>query len=225
MADAARRIGSNSHEPRRGQLNYNPHQLRVPAGHHDGGQWTDGKDRQLWKLRTAFASLAPSLPGPRPSIRSKAPGAVDVAAMPWPEKRGLIFGQKDLLEVGGGSAGSAPWLPLFKSLRLFKGKPTSGVLRAPGKADIPFVSGTGGPTYLMPKGSPGFNRVTKTHVEGHTAALMRILEINRGTLYINNPTICKSCTKLLDRMLPPGASLKVVRPDGTSKTFTGRTLR
>jgi hypothetical protein len=34
----------------------------------------------------------------------------------------------------------------------------------------------------MRKGSPGFNRVTKTHVEGQTAASMRILGINRGTL-------------------------------------------
>ena len=208
---------------RRVQLAYNPNQPRVPAGRHDGGQWTDGKDRQLWKLRSVFASLAPSLQGARPPVRPQLPGAVDLAAMPWPERRDLIFGQKDLLEIGGGSGGSAPWLPLFK--QWLKRKPTSGILQVLGKADIPFVSGTGGPTYLMPKGSPGFNRVTKTHVEGHAAALMRTLGINRGTLYINNPKICASCDKLLPRMLAPGTTLKVVRPDGAAKTFTGRTLR
>jgi hypothetical protein len=199
-------------------LHYNPNQPRVPAGHHGGGQWTDGKDRQLWKLQTAFARLVPSLQTSRSLVRPHIPGAVDVAAMSWHDKRDLIFGQRHLLEVGG-SGGSGPWLPLFKR------KPTSGVLQAPGKSDIPFVSGTGGPAYLMPKGSPGFNRVTKTHVEGQAAAYMRHLGINRGTLHINNPKICASCDKLLNRMLGPGATLKVVRPDGTAKTFTGRTLR
>jgi hypothetical protein len=222
MTDAARRPGSNA-RPTGVQLAYNPNQPRVPAGRHDGGQWTDGKDRQLWKLQLAFAKLIHSPQDERPRARSQIPGAVDLAAMPWHERRGLLFGQRDLLEVGGGSAGGAPWLPLFRRmLTPFKGKPTSGVLRIPGRRDIELVSGSGGPTSMMPKGSPGFDRWTLTHAEGQAAALMRHLGINRGTLYINNPVICSKCAQNLPKMLPRGATLDVVLPNGVRIPFIGR---
>jgi hypothetical protein len=56
----------------------NPHdhfdrnQPRVPKGHHGGGQWTDGKERELSKLRLKFAGLltrflSGSRARPRPS--------------------------------------------------------------------------------------------------------------------------------------------------------------
>jgi hypothetical protein len=67
----------------------------------------------------------------------------------------------------------------------------------------------------------GFDGVTRLHVEGHAAALMREQGITEGTLYINNPEICVSCMKLLPEMLPPGAKLRVVLPDGTVKEFRG----
>jgi hypothetical protein len=210
---------------------YDPNQPRVPAGRQDGGQWTDGKDRQLWKLQTAFAKLARSLQDERPRARSQIPGAVDLAAMSWHDRRGVLFGQKELLEVGGGSGrggvvgggGGAPWLPWFRRLTApINGKPTSGVLRIPGRRDIELVSGSGGPTSMMPKGSPGFDRWTLTHAEGQAAALMRHLGINRGTLYINNPVICSNCARNLPKMLPRGATLDVVLPNGVRIPFIGR---
>jgi hypothetical protein len=45
----------------RNRHGYDPNQPRVPKGHHDGGQWTDGKDRQLSKLRLAFNDRDPSV--------------------------------------------------------------------------------------------------------------------------------------------------------------------
>ena len=41
------------------------------------------------------------------------------------------------------------------------------------------------------------------------------------TLVRNFDQICAACTKLLPRMLPPGAKLEVVTPTG-SQTFAGR---
>jgi hypothetical protein len=73
----------------------------------------------------------------------------------------------------------------------------------------------------MQKRSPGFDRVTMTHVEGHAAAMMRHLGIDRATLYINNRTICSSCFDNLPKMLPPGATLKIVLPSGAFVFFTG----
>jgi len=73
---------------------------------------------------------------------------------------------------------------------------------------------------MMPKGSPGFDRVTLTHAEGQAAAMMRHLGIKRATLYINNPKICLSCFENLPKMLPRGATLKIVLPRGNAVTFT-----
>jgi len=64
--------------------------------------------------------------------------------------------------------------------------------------------------------------VTRTHVEGHAAALMHQRGLREATVYINNPEICPSCQKLLPRMLPPGSRLTVVLPDGTRVPFRGR---
>ena len=75
---------------------------------------------------------------------------------------------------------------------------------------------------MIPRGSPGFDLQTLTHVEGQAAALMRHLGINRGTLYINNPAICSKCTAYLHKMLPPGATLDVVLPSGLKTPFTGK---
>jgi hypothetical protein len=73
----------------------------------------------------------------------------------------------------------------------------------------------------MPPESSGFDLITKSHVEGHAAAIMRDQELMQGTLYINNPDICDTCTKLLPKMLPPGATLDVVLPSGKVVKFRG----
>lgn len=79
-----------------------------------------------------------------------------------------------------------------------------------------------GPASTMPKGTPGFDIITRTHVEGHAAAFMQQEAITNGTLYINNPTVCESCTRLLPRMLDEGSRLNVVLPDGSVILFAGR---
>jgi hypothetical protein len=173
---------------------YNPNQPRVSAGNPDGGRWTDGEGRSG-----------------SPKVR--------LAAMSWDERRRAIFGQGDLFSGArgeGGAGGTAPSLPSFRT-----GGPTAGVLQGPGKADIPLVSGTGGPASKMPGGASGFNLVTRSHVEGQAVAIMRESGMNRGVLYINNPEICSSCSRLLPRMLPSGTTLDVILPSGKINRFIG----
>ena len=50
---------------------------------------------------------------------------------------------------------------------------------------------------------------------------MRQQGLKDGTLYINNPNICESCMRLLPAMLPPGATLNVVLPNGGTIRFEG----
>jgi hypothetical protein len=100
------------------------------------------------------------------------------------------------------------------------GQPTSGIFKGGGYT-IELRSGVDGPAASIPRGSSGFDGYTKTHVEGHAAALMRQQGITEGTLSINNPKICDSCMDSLPKMLPPGATLSVVLPDNTVLQFTG----
>jgi hypothetical protein len=90
--------------------------------------------------------------------------------------------------------------------------------------DIPLVSGRSGPAETLPSGTQGMNMVTKTHVEGHAAALMRTYQIMQADLYINNPPCSNgptSCDALLPSMLPTGAKLIIHSPDGV-KVYIGK---
>jgi hypothetical protein len=108
-----------------------------------------------------------------------------------------------------------PKLPPYQ-----QGAKTEGVIRTP-SGDVPLRSGRAGPATSLPKGSPGFNAITSTHVEGHAAAHMRQNGLQEATIYINNPRICLPCRQNLAHMLPPDARLTVVLPDGSSETFIG----
>lgn len=99
---------------------------------------------------------------------------------------------------------------------------TLGVLRTPA-GDFDLASGWNGYGGLMTEGAPGFNIVTRTHVEGQAAALMQRQGINEGILYMNNPEMCRSCVRFLPRMLQPGRSLQIVFPDGSSTWIQGST--
>ena len=112
----------------------------------------------------------------------------------------------------------APKIP--KLTPFTKGGKTRGILRTP-KGDVDLVSGVKGPAQSVPRGSRGFDMLTRTHVEGHAAAYMNQHGITEATVYINNPTICPNCANNLPRMLNPGTRLNVVLPDGTSIPFIG----
>ncbi len=99
--------------------------------------------------------------------------------------------------------------------------PTSGVLCNNGN-QFQLLSGRSGPAQNVPRGTPGFDAYTRTHVEGHAVALMREKGMDQATLYINNPVICPNCSRNLPTMLPPGGSLTVILPDGTPVMFTGK---
>jgi hypothetical protein len=108
-----------------------------------------------------------------------------------------------------------PLLPKFQP-----GDKTVGVLRT-SIGDVPLSSGWAGPSSAIPRGSPGFDIVSKSHVEGHAAALMRQEGIKEATLFINNAP-CRSCVPNLPRMLPSGATLNVVLPDGSIARYVGK---
>jgi hypothetical protein len=85
--------------------------------------------------------------------------------------------------------------------------------------------GRTGPAQNAQKGpGSGFDPYTinSTHVEGHAAALMDQHGMNQATLYINNPVICPNCNQNLPSMLPSGASLTVVLPNGTAAIYVGK---
>jgi RHS repeat-associated protein len=102
-----------------------------------------------------------------------------------------------------------------------KGK-AQGVLEL-GDQQTPLTSGYAGPSASMPRGTPGMNNRIKSHVEAHAAATMRQQGAKQGTLYINK-TPCPGptgCGQMLPRMLPGGAKLRVVAPNGFDQSYTG----
>jgi len=112
--------------------------------------------------------------------------------------------------------------PVFVELPEYTaGSKTIGLLGRPGSPGIPIFSGVNGPAQQMPKGTPGFNAYTRTHVEGHVAALMRLSGIKDATLVINNPRICIPCFQNLPSMLPVGSRLTVILPGGQPAVFYG----
>ncbi|MGJ5135615.1 RHS repeat-associated core domain-containing protein [Bradyrhizobium oligotrophicum] len=108
----------------------------------------------------------------------------------------------------------------FPPLPDYSGGKTTGVLVA-GDNVAQFESGWGGPATDMPRGASGYDIVTRTHVEGNAAAYMQQQGLTSATLYINNPQICSSCTKLLPSMLAPGSTLTVWPKGMAPQTFVG----
>jgi len=60
-------------------------------------------------------------------------------------------------------------------------------------------------------------------VEAHTAAIMKEQGLGDATLYINRIPCPgpRGCAAMLPRMLPEGASLRVIGPGGYDQTFLG----
>jgi RHS repeat-associated protein len=102
----------------------------------------------------------------------------------------------------------------------YTGGKASGVLRIKGEG-IPLESGYIGPSSNMPKGTPGMNWRIKSHIEAHSAAIMRERGVTEATLYINRiPCSGRTgCDAMLPRMLPTGSKLTVIGPDGYIKTY------
>lgn len=103
----------------------------------------------------------------------------------------------------------------------YAGGKTFGIFQSPGSGSVVLQSGRNGPAAAIPPESAGFDAYTKTHVEGHAAALMRQEGYMEGTLILSNPDICVRCMSLLPRMLPPGSTLHVILPDKTVIDFEG----
>jgi hypothetical protein len=101
--------------------------------------------------------------------------------------------------------------------------PTSGVFTSGDNPPIELQSGKDGPAKSIPLGTDGFDAYTRSHVEGHAAALMREGGITEGTLEINNPDICVNCERNLPTMLPPRSTLHVILPGGRTIDFKGTT--
>jgi RHS repeat-associated protein len=111
-------------------------------------------------------------------------------------------------------------LPVRKS----KNDKTFGYL-IPDKGDwFPIESGKFGHAMDIPKGTPGFNGLTRTHVEGHAAAYMGKHNIRGASLLINNNPCPggSGCNNNLKYMLPEGARLRVYNPHtGFRQAYVG----
>ncbi len=111
---------------------------------------------------------------------------------------------------------TAPRVPTYNN------KKATGVLRING-VDVTLVSGRSGTAASMPSVARGMNGITKTHVEGHAAAVMHQTGVRSATLYINRVPCAGAggCDRLLPRMLPTGATLTVLGPNNFFKVYTG----
>lgn len=106
----------------------------------------------------------------------------------------------------------------------YAGGKTSGILDT-GVEQVQLESGYAGPTSGLPRtGNPGMNWRIRSHVEAHAAAVMREQGLDDATLYINRVPCggASGCEAMLPRMLPSGARLRVVGPNGYDQVFTGR---
>ncbi len=88
-----------------------------------------------------------------------------------------------------------------------------------GGAEEALISGWHPPAAVMPKGTPGMNIVTKSHVEAHAAAVMRNEGLSEATLWINRAPCsgAAGCAAMLPRMVPEGSTLTInVVPNGSA---------
>jgi SCP1.201-like deaminase len=187
-----------------------PHHERHPEEYIGGHPTMLGGSRGHGGPLEIQPSLPLGLPFPRLAPRPPATGVPPKPPSPPPRPQ-VPPEPPPKLPLPPQSPQLAPYIP---------GGKTSGIFRS-GNFTQELQSGYDGPASSMPQGSPGFDRYTMTHVEGHAAALMRRDRITDGTLYINNPEICYSCNRLLPKMLPPGSTLRIVLPDGTVESFEG----
>jgi RHS repeat-associated protein len=159
---------------------------------------------------------------PESSVTAQALGRVLDPVLGSGTGRAFDAGMSAGFTLGGSLATSAPAVVAETGLlpQAVKGGPTSGLLYTP-SGTTSLVSGIGGPAQAVAGGpGSGFNIVTTTHVEGHAAALMGLQGATSAVLQINRVP-CASCEALLPKMLPPGARLTIVGPDGYMRTFTG----
>lgn len=92
-----------------------------------------------------------------------------------------------------------------------------------GESSRQLTSGYDGPSADLPLGTPGMNGNIKSHVEAHSAAIMRQDGLAEATLVINRmPCPGKwGCNAQLHRMLPEGGLLRIIGPDGFDKFYLG----
>jgi hypothetical protein len=114
---------------------------------------------------------------------------------------------------GGGKGGSQRARIVDADLPGFGGGKTEGVFIRPDGTVVPLISGLQGPASAY-RGQyvPGMNRTTKTHVEAHAAAIMRLEKLGEGTLVLNRSP-CQGinlCSHLLPRMVPKGSTMIVI---------------
>jgi hypothetical protein len=108
----------------------------------------------------------------------------------------------------------------------YAGGKTSGVLSRPGGGETAILSGMEGPSRGT-TGIPGMHNRIKTHVEAYAAAIIRREGLTEATLYINrapcptNNPRSPGCFDNLPKMLPEGARLRVIGPDGFDHTLVG----
>lgn len=139
----------------------------------------------------------------------------------------LAVGLADGATASGGAMSSGVALgaatALANKVPAYTGGRTYGTLVRADGTEERLVSGWHPPASAMPKGTPGMNIVTKSHVEAHAAAIMRNEGLSNATLWINRAPCPgdSGCQAMLPRMVPTGSTLRInVVPDGSTGELT-----
>lgn len=108
----------------------------------------------------------------------------------------------------------------------YAGGKVDGVVVRPDGTETRLVSGYAGPSAGV-TGVPRMNGNIKSHVESHVAVIMRREGLADATLYINKAP-CQTihprslgCDDALPHMLPGGATLRIIGPNGFDQSYTG----
>ncbi len=130
--------------------------------------------------------------------------------------------QNPMTGMGAGSGRLDEMPPYGHNWQNQSSTKTLGILEIDGQS-IYLQSGNIGPSASMPIGTPGMNGTIKSHVEAHTASIMRLEDVNEAVLYINQaPCPGKTgCGHNLPFMLPEGSALTVIAPNDYKQRFIG----
>jgi hypothetical protein len=144
------------------------------------------------------------------AFRVRLPSALATAVVRLP-----LLTKTQLTRAGALPSSALTRLPAYGKA----GRKTTGILDVITR-EFPLISGRPGYAPLIPRGTPGFNAVFRTHVEGHAIAYMRLHGIRHATLYINRLAPClRVCQRMIPRALPKGYVLRVVTSDRRMWTY------
>ena len=177
------------------------------------------------EMMVAFAMAAGQIVAPEFGLLRTAARGARPAQGASPAATGTAAGRSSAAvattEPAAATTGASAATTEFSALPTWRpGEPARGVLMT-GRAEIQLASGSNGGPPALP--FPGRNNTNFFHVEAHAAQVMRVEGITDAALTINKVPcgVGPGCANNLKHMLPEGARLRVLGPDGYDQVFVG----